>query len=271
MSDMRSRGVVQISKIRAAEVQAQVRLMWLANGRKSRYANGIDALRDQMGQAEDLARVDIPLYIKGNVGRELDKAQKTYGGLDEESKAVLQWLVLWAWSRRADDVRWTRPARTAVWKHSKALSDQFTTTIPIFQPNEAGVRLARMAVALAARLFSTKDGHRLVIKSEHIEAARRLYERFLGARELGLTEIKKQESIVEHAEEDYGGDLKEFLMTVPINIRQQLVHGELPGFGFGATDVGGIYISKLSGMHAVTYAGNKYDVAPWAVEIARSL
>jgi hypothetical protein len=271
MSDMRSRGVVQVSKIRAAEVQAQVRLLWLANGRRARYANGIDALRDQMGQAEDLARVDIPLYIKGNVGKELDKAQKTYGGLDDESQEVLRWLVLWAWSRKADDVRWTRPARTAIWKHSKALSSDFTTTVPIFQPNEAGVRLARMAVALAARLFSTKDGHRLIVKSEHIEAARRLYERFLGARELGLVEIKKHEELVEHAGENYGGELREFLQTAPINVRQQLMNGELAGFGLGAVDAGGIYINKLSGMHAVTASGGKYEVAPWAVEIARSI
>jgi DNA replicative helicase MCM subunit Mcm2 (Cdc46/Mcm family) len=37
MSDMRSRGVVQISKIRSSTVPARVRLIWMANGRKSRY------------------------------------------------------------------------------------------------------------------------------------------------------------------------------------------------------------------------------------------
>jgi hypothetical protein len=128
-----------------------------------------------------------------------------------------------------------------------------------------------MAVALAARLFSTKDGHRLIVKSEHIEAARRLYERFLGARELGLVEIKKHEELVEHAGENYGGELREFLQTAPINVRQQLMNGELAGFGLGAVDAGGIYINKLSGMHAVTASGGKYEVAPWAVEIARSI
>jgi hypothetical protein len=47
--------------------------------------------------------------------------------------------------------------------------------------------------------------------------------------------------------------------------------GELPLFGFGAVDAGGNYITKLSGMHAVTVDNAKYNVAPWAMEIARSI
>ena len=272
MSDMRSRGVVQISKIRSAEVQAQVRLIWLANGRRERYGMGTDALKDQMGSSrgpstsghsalhQGQCRDRVGQGPKDTVEDWMRKRNTSCGGSSCGRGRVRQMTCAGP----------DRPA-TSSGSTARRSSEQFTTTIPIFQPNEAGVRLARMAVALAARLFSTPDGHRLVIKSEHIEAARRLYERFLGARELGLIEVKKQEAITEHAEEDYGGELREFLKNSPLNIRQQLVNGELSSFGFGATDAGGMYVSKLSGMHAIQYQNNKYSVAPWAVEIARNL
>jgi hypothetical protein len=267
---MRSRGIVQVSKIRSAEVEAAVRIVWLANGRRHHYSRGIDALRDQMGQAEDLARVDIPLYIKGDIGSELDKKQHTYGPL-EWPQSILRWVVLWAWSRKPEHIEWTRAGMEAIWKDSKALSDQFHTSIPIFQPNEAGVRLARMAAAVAARLFSSPDGFKLVIDEEHVHAARRLYELFLGSKALGITDLKSREEKVAHSGDEYGVEYKEFLRTTPPMVRQMLSTGSLPHFGFGSIDIGGNMVSKLGNMNAVVYHDGQYEVAPWATDIARDM
>jgi hypothetical protein len=271
MSDMRSRGIVQVSKIRSAEVEAAVRIIWLANGRRSSYARGIDALRDQMGQSEDLARVDIPLYILGDIGSELDKNQRTYGPL-HWPKAILQWIVLWTWSRKPDDIEWTREGMEAIWVHSKALTHQFTTSIPIFQPNEAGVRLARMSAAVAARVFSSPDGVKLVIDRPHVESARRLYERFLGAAELGLTEIKQREEAIEQAGEDKSLEFKDYLLTAPPSVRQMLVSPTISKYGFGSVDVGGNIVNRLIAMKALSPVGNgDWDVSRWAMRIAREL
>lgn len=272
MSDMRSRGIVQISKIRSAEVESAVRLIWLGNGRRTNYSRGIDALRDQMGQAEDLARVDIPLYIKGDIGSELDKKQRTYGPLEWPS-SLLQWIVLWAWSRKPEDIEWTREGMEAIWIDSKALSEQFHTSVPIFQPNEAGVRLARMAVSVAARLFSSPDGNKLVIGDKHVHAARRLYEKFLGADELGITEIRRTEEIIEDAADEHGVELRDFLRNTPPLIRQLMMTGNLPRYGFGSVDVSGNMLSKMSGMRAVhpDPTTGVYEVSRWAMEIAREV
>jgi len=272
MSDMRSRGIVQVSKIRSAEVEAQVRIIWLANGRRSNYARGIDALRDQMGQAEDLARVDIPLYILGDIGSELDKKQQTYGPM-EWPRSILQWIVLWTWSRKPDDIEWTRSGMEAIWEHSKALSSQFHTSIPIFQPNEAGVRLARMSAAVAARLFASPDGVKLRIDRPHVEAARRLYERFLGAAELGITEIKEREDAVILAGEDNGLELKDYLRSTPPSVRQMMVGGRINAvYRFGSVDISGNMLNRLIGMKALTSSGGaEYEVPKWAMKIAREL
>jgi hypothetical protein len=272
MSDMRSRGIVQVSKIRSVEVEAAVRLIWLANGRRSNYARGIDALRDQMGQAEDLARVDIPLYILGDIGAELDKKQKTYGPM-EWPPSVLQWILIWAWSRKPDHIEWTRKGLDAIWTHSKELSRQFTTSIPIFQPNEAGVRLARMSAAVAARLFSTPDGHKLVIDEPHVAAAARLYERFLGAEELGIREIKEREQTIERSGDENSIELKDYLRSTPPSIRQMLASGMLPASPnpFGTVDMSGNIHSKFIHMNAIVLVSGGWQVSKWAVKIAREL
>jgi hypothetical protein len=273
MSDMRSRGIVQVSKIRSAEVEAAVRIIWLANGRRSNYSRGIDALRDQMGASEDLARVDIPLYILGDIGSELDKNQKNYGPM-EWPASILQWIVLWVWSRKPDDITWTREGMEAIWVHSKELSKQFTTSIPIFQPNEAGVRLARMSAAVAGRLFSSPDGNKLVIDAMHVEAATRLYGRFLGAAELGIKEIKEREEAIAQAGVDNSAQLRDFLRTTPPSIHQIIASGVMPHNEFGSVDISGNIVGRLTGMGALSIdqgSGQKWSISKWAMKVARDL
>jgi len=223
-----------------------------------------------MGQAEDLARVDIPLFILGDIGSELDKKQRTYGPLEWPS-STLQWIVLWAWSRTPDNIEWTRKGMEAIWSNSKELSARFTTRVPIFQPNEAGVRLARMSAAVAARLFSTSDGHKLVIDEEHVVAARHLYERFLGAKELGITELRSQELRITESGDVNGIEFKDYLRNTPPSIRQIMASGFIPSNGFGPSDAGGNLFNKMTGMHAITFQGDHWEVSPWASAIAREI
>jgi hypothetical protein len=190
MSDVRSRGEVQIAKIQHIEAQAQVRLIWLSNPRDGkRHARGIDALQDQMGAPEDLSRVDIPLFIKADVGDAFQKAKNDYGPLPFDT-SILEWLVLWAWSRKPEQVVWSPEASDMIWAEANDLAVEYKTEIPIFQHNEAHIRLARLAVALAARLFSTTDGHTLQVNSGHVKSAVQLYSLFLGADSLGIRELK---------------------------------------------------------------------------------
>lgn len=273
MSDVRSRGVVDIRKIRAMKLNARVRLVWLSNKRKPSYRHGIDALADQMGAHEDLARIDIPIYVLHDAGEELDEKLKTpVKRLSTEELGVISWLVLWTWSRRFDQVRFSPAAEEAVYDLRKDLTQDFSTMeLPIFPENEAHVRLARMSAAVAARLFSTADGHILSVRAEHVEGAFELYRKFLSDEELGVIEIKDDEAAIEGAASKYSGDLREFLKMAGPELIRKMADGTFNKHMYGSDSETRVLMSQLFTWKAVTGNGDPYAVSKWAQDVAKEI
>jgi MCM P-loop domain/Toprim-like len=270
MSSMRSDGEVQVTKIRQGKVPARVRLIWLANGRKPRYATGMDFLQDLMGQPEDLARVDIPLYISADIGDEIEKRRNRYGKLDPDVQEVMRWIVLWAWSRTKEQVRWSKTAIDALFDLSDNLAEQYATRdLPVFAANEAHIRLARMSVALAARLYSTPNGSAVSVQAKHVLAAERLYERFLGAPELELADVKHHEEAEKEAGDTNSDELLEHLNRLPREVTYKLTQGEFRSLG--AVDYNSMVSSSLASIDAIKPHGEGYIVPRWAQLIAKEV
>lgn len=273
MSDMRSRGVAEINKIRAMKTPAQVRLVWIANPRvKNAYKNGLDALADQMGMEEDLARIDIPLYAVKPPRSELDKQRNKYGKLSKVEIEVIRWLVTWAWSRKPEQVSWSQAATKKVYELAEKLAEHFDTDrAPVLPRTEAALRLARMAVAVAARLFSSPDGHRLNVNKDHVYGAYELFVRFLDDPNLGVVETKEEEVLVEEAGDVHSVELRQDLLGWPRAISEHLTNAEFKDFG--SIDRDGMFMTKLTNLRAIRYkaASNSYEVSHWAQEIARGL
>lgn len=271
MSDMRSRGVVHIAKIRHIAVPARVRLIWLANQRGSSYQYGVDALVDQMGQEEDLARVDIPLFISVDIpDDQFKKVRHHYGDLPKGTREVLQWIVLWSWSRTPEQIMWSEAAVRNCHDLSDMLAEQFSSRdLPILPRLEARVRLARMAVALAARLFSSPDGHRLSVKKEHVHGAYELYHRFLSDERLGMVDIRGQEERIDSASDEHGVEFRHYLSECDILIIQMMTHSEIKDFGYG--EVAAQHLRKFQQLDAIQFKQNSYVVSDWARNIAKEL
>lgn len=272
MSDVRSRGVVDIQKIRAGKIDARVRIIWLANERNAgRYRHNIDALSDQMGQPEDLARLDIPLYISGDVGDELLKARQEFPSLEDDEIDIIRWLVLWAWSRKPEQVVWSEKAQNAVHDLADSLADEFSIGIPVMLRNEAPIRLGRMATALAARLFASPDGHTLSVRTEHVVGAYELYQRFLSDANLGVTEIKSDEHATIHAGDEHANDLRDLLKIHHREVTLKLAGGAFDKFTFGGYDQNDSVMSMLLEWRAISMAGAGWVVHSWAKNIAKEL
>jgi Toprim-like/MCM P-loop domain len=274
MSDVRSRGLVDITKIRRVKVPARVRLIWLANKRGDIYKNGVDALVDQMGKEEDLARIDIPLYMTANIGEEqIAKTRVHTKDLPDEERAIISWIVLWAWSRRSEQIFFSPAAEEAVHDLATNLAEEYSTVnIPIFPPLEARIRLARISVALATRLVSTPDGHRVTVRAGHVVGAYELYRRFFNDPTLGIVDIKEEEVSTEQAAESHSKDLAEFLNMVNPEIVHKMALGEFRGIAFGAQSENETMIAQLSIWRAIWYnkQGN-LSVHKWAQEVAKEV
>jgi len=271
MSDVRSRGEVQIEKIQKIEAQAMVRLIWLANPRDGmRFGRGIDALQAQMGAPEDLSRVDLPLYVKADVGDELQKARHFYGDLPID-KNILSWLVMWAWSRTEDQVSFSDEAREAVWEESQELARDFSTDIPIFPPNESHIRLARLSVALAARLFSTKDGINLDVKQEHVLSASILYRSFLGDVDLGIVEIKENAEWREEQLEFQSDAIERIIRGMSTGMRQQILDHAPFEIIFARGEQNDWYRDQLSNAGAIYPDGDRFIFDPRFIKMVREI
>src|SRR3954447_4801468 len=274
MSDVRSRGVVNISKIRAGTYNARVRLIWIANKRDGapHHQYGIQALKDQMGQDEDLARIDIPLFIEQAAEDERDRSFVPYEGLREDELDVIRWILLWAWSRKSEHVIWEPDAINRLRDLTKSLTESYSISRPpIFQSSEAHVRVARMAVAIAARLFSTDDGERLIVTTDHVGAAYDLYDMFFGDKSLGITDIMEEEIVIDEAQEKHTDEVLAVMEQTSDEVTSKLADGEFERFDWGASFETSGVIAHLKGLGAIrSQKGQKgYLVSKWAQELAK--
>jgi hypothetical protein len=81
---------------------------------------------------------------------------------------------MWAWSRTAEQVVWVGDAAARVLQIATEHGEKYryATEIPIVEPNEQKVKLARLAVATAAMLFSaSEDGQRVLVTADHVRFA----------------------------------------------------------------------------------------------------
>lgn len=204
MSRIRSEGIAEVTKIISEQTTSRTRLIWLANPRTPHdqkirqmayYNYGVDAVPELIGAAEDIARFDFALVLVQNEvdSREINKIHKPSGPLKYTS-ALCHDLLMWAWSRTADQVVINKEVVSFIMKASQALSKNFTSKIPLIQGEDVRFKLARLACAVAARMFSTTDGVRLIVKITHAKFAYNFLRQIYSKQSCGyyqLSEIEK--------------------------------------------------------------------------------
>lgn len=199
LSDIRSRGVAQLTKVERQETRARCRMIWISNPRKSRYVDekkvdGIDILEDLIGNPEDIARFDFAMSVRTN-----DVASAAINNPDRAmvphryTSDLCHELVLWAWSRKPEDVDWKPDAYKAVYENAEKLGGMFIDKPPLIQRTNVREKIARLAVALAARTFSTDDtGERVIVELRHVHDASRFVNRLYSYENFGYHRLSKR-------------------------------------------------------------------------------
>lgn len=184
MSSIRSSGEAQLTKIRSERTWARTRLVWLGNprnGRMSDYTYGVQAIAPLIGNAEDIARFDLAMSVAANEvsAEEINKAHDA--GELRHSEGACRELLLWAWSRKADQVVWDVGAEEEVYASALALGERYVENPPLVQAANARVKVARIAVALAARTYSSDDsGELVVVRKAHVKDAVAFIDKIYG-------------------------------------------------------------------------------------------
>jgi CHC2 zinc finger/Toprim-like/MCM P-loop domain len=219
MSDVRATGIAEITKIRTERTNARCRIVWLANPKSgltlTAFNQGVLAIKELFEKPEDVRRLDFAIATAtGDVDyaaainiRHDAAAEPRY------SSEVCRALVLWAWSRRPDQVTFTPAATDLILASATAMGQRYHASIPLVEPSDQRLKLARLAVAAAARVYSTDDeGEQVIVRPEHVEFVVDFLTRAYAARGMAYEEysdsMRRGESLSPEDENDVKAEIE---------------------------------------------------------------
>lgn len=196
MSAMRSSGIAEVIKVHTERTNARTRQIWISNPRMpqplSAFSQGVLAVKQLVGAPEDIARFDLVVTASTNdVELAVINTDREQERPDTFTAELCHQRVMWAWSRTADKVRWAPGALASLLRRATEQGQKYryAAEIPLVEPNEQRVKLARMAVATAALFFSTDEtGEMIVVQPEHVEFSWQFLERLYAKPTLAFDE-----------------------------------------------------------------------------------
>lgn len=216
MSSIRSSGEAQLTKIRSERTYARTRLLWLGNPRNSRmadYTYGCQAIPPLIGNNEDVARFDLALAVKSGEVEASDINTSTHGSVPHVYGSELcHDLLLWAWSRTADQIHWADGSEQSVLDAALSVGGDYGEEPPLVQAANVRIKLARIAVAFAARTFSAdRTGEILVVNRSHVEAAVEFLTGIYNGSVFGYLDMSREQILDERIALQYADEMEEFL------------------------------------------------------------
>lgn len=168
MNDARSRGVIQITKIKKARAKARVRLICISNpprGKMTSYNYGIDAIKDLIPHPQYIRRFDLSVLVNES---EVDgDALQTYRPKADHiyTSDLCNELLLWAWTIQS--VKFEDESQ--ILDLSVTLTKKYSEDVPLVDKGSMRLKLARLAAACAARTYSIEEEGGLLVRKCHVE------------------------------------------------------------------------------------------------------
>lgn len=176
LTDMRSSGVAELPKIEKRRAHARTRLVWVSNPRSNRplagYNYGVECVLELIGSLEDVRRFDLVVLVSADQvsADSINRLHRSRPRVPHRHTSKLcRRLVMWAWTRKPDEVAFTDEAASAVIEYATRMCDKFTDRVPLVDKGSMRFKLARLSAGLAARLFSTPDGVVLHVEAKHVK------------------------------------------------------------------------------------------------------
>lgn len=175
MSDVRSSGVAKATGVVTAETTARTRMIFISNPRNGRQLKaenyGVSAILKLFGKAEDVRRLDFALAVaSGEVDSDIvnravsDMPEVQHRYTSDKCKT----RVAWAWSRKPENIIFTPESVKTILECAAIMGKKYSSRIPLVEPADQRLKLARLSVAAAACVYSTDDGTNVIVKPEHV-------------------------------------------------------------------------------------------------------
>lgn len=196
MSSVRSSGVAELSKIQQDATYARTRLIWIGNprdGKMADYTYGVQAIKPLIGNPEDIARFDLAMTVRSSDVPPSEINRIHAEGRQRYPADICRKLIRWAWSRTPEQIKFTSGAEALCLKMATDLGTRYIDDPPLIVAADVRVKIARVAVALATRTFSTDPtGERVVVRSCHVRDAVAFIDRLYNLPGFGYAERSRE-------------------------------------------------------------------------------
>lgn len=225
MSSMRSSGVAEVIKVHTERTNSRTRQIWISNPRTPRplssFSQGVLAVKELIGAPEDIARFDMVVSAaSGDVPLAVVNAAREQEIPETFTPELCHQRVMWAWSRKAEQVVFGPGATETVLRIATEQGElyRYATEIPLVEPNEQRVKLARLSVAVAAIFFSaSEDGEQIIVQPCHVEFAAQFLSNLYRKPSLSFVEYaanQKSRYVISNE-----GEVERIIRSAPESIR----------------------------------------------------
>lgn len=287
MSAIRSSGRAQITKIVNQETSARTRLIWISNPLNGRSMmeiprGAIEAMKELIPNPEDIARFDLALAAASDdVASEVINSQHHESVKHRYTTEICTLLVRWAWSRKQEDIVFSAGVEDYILARAEAIGSRFVPDPPLIQSANVRVKLARIAVALAVRTFSSDStGEKVLVHEEHVDDAERFLDRLYGQDRFGYSEysrkvIRDREKAKEQRRECYDyllGNQDDVFVALQAVLGNPFRVRDFEEFGNMFRDDAQMHVRELMKMRMVRRKDKGYLVMePALIEVMRAL
>jgi hypothetical protein len=286
LTDMRSSGVAELPKIERRRAHARTRLVMISNPRSDRavaaFNFGVEAIHELIPGLEDIRRFDVALVVSSRQVNAREINEFLLQRSNEEpvfSGPLCRKLVLWAWTRKPDQVQFTRDAELCAMEEASKLCEEFTDALPLIDRGTTKLKLARLAAALAARLFShdPEDPSVLLVKKEHVLYITAWLRKVYGDEVFGYAEYSRaQQFAVSLVDPDV---IQRMIRSLkhPRDFCELILHTDRIARSdiedWGDCDAGDAqkFLSFLVRKHAVYRSGREYIKTPGFIDLLKRI
>lgn len=199
LSSLRSSGIAEIVKAEREVTHARTRLIWMSNPRNNvhgmrTYMYGVQSIVPLIGSQEDVARFDLAMTLRtDDVPSEAINRRRSVNSSNKYTSEACHALLSWAWSRTRDQVIWEPEAEDRVYESAMDMGERYVPDPPLVQMQNVRVKIARVAVAIAARTFSSDATNEVIkVRAAHVQDAVQFIDHIYGLPSFGYKDISSR-------------------------------------------------------------------------------
>lgn len=235
LSEIRSAGICRVKAVVNDETSARTRAIYISNPRSGRplasETYGVQAILKLFGTAEDVRRLDIAVGVaSGEVDATLINAD--YSKMEQidhvYTSDVCKTGVMWAWSRSPEQIIIDEEATKEILDNAIMMGNKYSSAIPLAEAADMRLKIARLAIATAARTASTDETYEnIIVHPEHVKFVVDFLQECYDAPALQYNRMSNKEFAMVDTSDDRMAHLREEFLKVPVANHNVAVEGIL--------------------------------------------